>query len=45
PDGSIAVTATGKYMKLALDKITDFDHEEQEWKVVSKENDPTEIEF
>ena len=44
PDGSVAVTAKGKYMKLALNKITDFDHEEQEWKVVSKENDPTEIE-
>ena len=45
PDGSVAVKATGKYMKLSLDKITDFDHEEQEWIVVAKEHDPTEIEI
>ena len=44
PDGSVAVTASGKYMKLSLDKIADFDHEEQEWKVVPKESDPIEIE-
>jgi len=45
PDGSVAVTAKGKYIKLPLDKIADFDHEEQEWKVVPKKNDPTEIEI
>jgi len=44
PDGSVAVTASGKYIKLPIDKIADFDHEEQEWKVMPKENDPTEIE-
>lgn len=45
PDGKVAVTASGKYIKLPLDKIADFDHEEQEWKVVPKENDPREIEL
>jgi hypothetical protein len=37
--------ALSQYIKLPLDKIADFDHEEQEWKIVSKENDPTEIEL
>jgi len=45
PDGKIAVTAWGKYIKLPIDKIADFDHEEQEWKVVEMENDPDEIEI
>lgn len=39
-DGSIAATAAGKYMKMALDKIADFDYEEQQWKVVAGEHDP-----
>ena len=45
PDGKVAVTASGKYIKLPLDKIADFDHEEQEWKVVPKKNDPTGIDL
>jgi acyl-coenzyme A thioesterase PaaI-like protein len=44
PNGDIAVTASGKYLKVALNKITDFDLEENEWKIVSSENDPKEIE-
>lgn len=44
PDGKVAVTATGKYIKLPLDKIAEWDHDEEEWVVVPKENDPTEIE-
>ena len=45
PDGKIAVTASGKYMKLPLEKISDWDHDEEEWLVVPKETDPTEIEL
>ncbi|MCF7793978.1 MAG: PaaI family thioesterase [Candidatus Cloacimonetes bacterium] len=45
PNGEIAVTAWGKYIKLPIDKIADFDHEEQEWKVVEMETDPEEIEI
>ncbi len=45
PNGEIAVTAWGKYIKLPIDKIADFDHQEQEWKVVEMENDPEEIEI
>ncbi len=43
PDGVVAVTARGKYLKAPLEKITDFNPEENEWKVVKAENDPTEI--
>lgn len=34
PDGTVAVTARGKYMKLSLEQIGDFDPIEQEWRVV-----------
>ncbi|MBX3008858.1 MAG: PaaI family thioesterase [Melioribacteraceae bacterium] len=44
-NGDVAVTAFGKYMKVPLDKITDFDREENEWKIVELETDPKEIEI
>ena len=45
PDGEVAVEGHGKYIKLPLEEIADFDYEEQEWKAVLKEGDPTEIEL
>jgi acyl-coenzyme A thioesterase PaaI-like protein len=39
-DGTIAVEGRGKYLKLPLDKIADFDFDEQEWGVVALEDDP-----
>ena len=45
PDGQVAVEGRGKYIKLPLDEIADFDYEEQEWKAVLDEGDPTEIEL
>ncbi|KQC10096.1 MAG: thioesterase [Candidatus Cloacimonas sp. SDB] len=42
-NGDIAVTASGKYIKLPLDKIADFNEVEQEWKVIPAQNDPEEI--
>ena len=45
PNGDVAVTAQGKYLKVPLEKITDFDIEENEWKVVELETDPIEIEI
>ncbi len=39
-DGRVAVEGKGKYIKLALSKIADFDAEEQEWKVVDSPDDP-----
>ncbi len=40
PDGTVAVTAHGKYIKLPLDQISDFDPEEQEWRVIPDEEWP-----
>lgn len=33
PDGSVAVSATGKYVKLDISKITDFNFTREEWYV------------
>ncbi|MEJ2306139.1 MAG: PaaI family thioesterase [candidate division WOR-3 bacterium] len=41
----VAAEGYGKYMKLPIEKIADFDYEEQEWRVVSAEKDPEEIEI
>lgn len=45
PNGDIAVTAQGKYLKVPIEKITDFDVDDVEWKVVKLDNDPKEIEL
>jgi acyl-coenzyme A thioesterase PaaI-like protein len=44
-DGEIAAEGYGKYMKLPLEKIADFDFDEQEWKVTLSEDDPTLVEL
>lgn len=43
-NGEVAVTGEGRYIKLPLDDIADFDREENEWRVVPSEKDPTSIE-
>ena len=45
PDGQVAVEGHGKYIKLPLDEIADFDYDEQEWKTTIGEGDPQEIEL
>lgn len=45
PDGQVAVEGHGKYIKLPLEEIADFDYEEQDWKAVLSEEDPEEIEL
>lgn len=45
PDGEIAATGQGKYIKLPLEKIADFDATEQEWRIVPKPDDPLTIEL
>jgi acyl-coenzyme A thioesterase PaaI-like protein len=45
PDGEIAVEGSGKYIKLPLNEIADFDYEEQDWKTVPDEDDPQVIEL
>ncbi len=44
-NGDIAVSATGKYLKVPIEKITDFNKEENEWKIVETDKDPKEIEL
>ena len=45
PNGEVAATGVGKYIKMPLEKIADFDATEQEWKVVSSDRDPRTLEF
>ncbi len=45
PNGEIAATGSGKYLRMPLSKIADFNPLEQEWKVVKSENDPIEIDL
>ncbi len=45
PDGTVAVEATGKYLKMPIDKIADFDVAAQEWRVHTHPDDPTEIQI
>ena len=44
-DGSVAVKGHGKYIKLPLDQIADFDYDEQDWRVVESGDDPLEVEI
>jgi len=43
PDGEVAATGAGKYVKLPLSRIADFDADVQEWRVSELPTDPTEI--
>jgi acyl-coenzyme A thioesterase PaaI-like protein len=45
PDGSVAAEGHGKYIKQPLDKIADFDLEEQEWKITKSANDPVAVDI
>ena len=44
-DGTIAAEGHGKYLKVPLDKIADFDVDAQEWRVIMTENDPESVEL
>jgi acyl-coenzyme A thioesterase PaaI-like protein len=44
-DGTVAVEGKGKYFKLRLDNIEEFNAEEQEWKVTPSPDDPDEVEI
>lgn len=43
--GEIAVTAFGKYIKMPIEKIADFDHKAEEWQVTITGNEPMEVEI
>lgn len=42
-DGSVAAEAHGRYLKLPLSSISDFDFEHQQWRVVPQADDPREV--
>jgi acyl-coenzyme A thioesterase PaaI-like protein len=42
-NGDVAATAQGKYLRLPIEKIADFDRDANEWKVVELETDPENI--
>jgi uncharacterized protein (TIGR00369 family) len=44
-DGTVAAEGRGRYLKVPLDKIADFDVDAQEWGVVNSKDDPVEIEL
>jgi len=39
-DGTVAIEGKGKYLKMDIGKIADFDHQEQEWQIVDFPDDP-----
>ena len=41
--GTIAAEGHGKYLKIPLEKIADFDVDHQEWKVITSPDDPEEV--
>ena len=45
PDGSVAVEGKGRYLKMALGKITDSDFEGEQWEVIMQDDDPQEIDI
>ncbi len=45
PGGKVAATARGKYLKLPIEKIADFDRDINEWRVVKSETDPGTIDI
>lgn len=44
-DGTVAIEGKGKYLKMDLDKIADFDHQEEEWKVEERSEDPVTVDI
>jgi hypothetical protein len=43
PDGEVAATGTGKYVKLPLSRIADFNADAEEWGVRRLPTDPTDV--
>ena len=45
PDGSVAVSAAGKYMKVPIDMITNAAMDAEDWFFIGNPDDPREIEI
>ena len=44
-DGTVAAEGHGKYLKVPLEKIADFDVDAQEWQVIESDDDPDAFTF
>ena len=44
-NGQAAIEAKGKYLKMEIDKIADFDHQGDDWKLVALPEDPEFVEL
>lgn len=45
PSGRVAVEGRGRYLKMSIDSIADFDFDEQQWSVIPDQEDPEVIEL
>jgi len=45
PDGSIGAAGHGRYLKMPIEKIGEFDPIAQEWRIVPFDHDPSEIDL
>ncbi len=44
-DGQVAVAGSGRYLKMEIDKIADFDHQGEDWRVCQLADDPEWLEL
>jgi uncharacterized protein (TIGR00369 family) len=44
-DGKVAVEGRGRYLKMDIDKIADFDHQGDEWQVIPMAEDPETVDL
>ncbi|HSL39658.1 MAG TPA: hypothetical protein VK857_04740, partial [Desulforhopalus sp.] len=44
-DGQVAVSGRGRYLKMAIEKIADFDHQGEDWLVRPRADDPEWLDF
>ena len=44
-DGTVAIAGKGRYLKMDISQIADFDHEGDEWQVFESEDDPSVVEL
>lgn len=42
-DNAVAVEGNGRYLKMDLSRITEFDFEAEEWQVIDESEDPAEV--
>jgi len=42
-DGSVAIEGKGKYLKMPIDKIADFDHQSDDWRCLAEADDPVSV--